>query len=137
LRICWRRQRERRMPAGRHGHKMREYKRRIDALLEAERERRRPLSPPPPPINEEHAALRRQNAEALRTLFEPEDPEGLLDPEDPDLIEWFEQTYDERVKENPELADIARTLIRLRREEWSLLAKNGVDYRPYEIYRLE
>jgi hypothetical protein len=125
------------MPAGRHGHKIREYKRRIDALLEAERERRRPLSPPPPPINEEHAALRRQNAEALRTLFEPEDPEGLLDPEDPDLIEWFEQTYDERVKENPELADIARTLIRLRREEWSLLAKNGVDYRPYEIYRLE
>jgi len=116
---------------------MREYKRRIDALLEAERERRRPLSPPLPPINEEHAALRRQNAEALRTLFDPEDPEGLLDPEDPDLIEWFEQTYDERVKENPELADIARTLIRLRREEWSLLAKNGVDYRPYEIYRLE
>jgi hypothetical protein len=138
LRICWRRQKVLRgMPAGRHGHKIREYKRRIDALLEAERERRRPLSPPPPPINEEHAALRRQNAEALRTLFEPEDPEGLLDPEDPDLIEWFEQTYDERVKENPELADIARTLIRLRREEWSLLAKNGVDYRPYEIYRLE
>jgi hypothetical protein len=138
LRICWRRQKVLRgMPAGRHGHKIREYKRRIDALLEAERERRRPLSPPPPPINEEHAALRRQNAEALRTLFEPEDPEGLLDPEDPDLIEWFEQTYDERVKENPELADIARTLIRLRREEWSLLAKNGVDYRPYEVYQLE
>jgi hypothetical protein len=125
------------MPAGRHGHKIREYKRRIDALLEAERERRRPLSPPPPPINEEHAALRRQIAELYRTIFDPEDPEGLLDPEDPDLIEWFEETYDERVKENPELADIARTLIRLRREEWSLLAKNGVDYGPYEIYRLE
>jgi hypothetical protein len=52
------------MPAGRHGHKMRQYKRRIDALLEAERERRRPLSPPPPPINEEHAALRRRIVEA-------------------------------------------------------------------------
>jgi hypothetical protein len=137
LRICWRRQRERRMPAGRHGHKIREYKRRIDALLEAERERRRPLSPPPPPINEEHAALRRQNAEALRTLFEPEDPEGLLDPEDPDLIEWFEQTYDERVKENPELDDIGATLMELQSEEVELLAKNGVDYRPYEVYQLE
>jgi hypothetical protein len=125
------------MPAGRHGHKVREYKRRIDALLEAERERRRPLSPPPPPINEEHAALRRRIAEAYRTLFDPEGPEGLLDPEDPDLIEWFEETYDERVKENPELANILRTLIRLQREEWSLLAKNGVDYRPYEVYQLE
>jgi len=125
------------MPAGRHGHKIREYKRRIDALLEAERERLRPLSPPPPPINQEHAALRRRMAELYRTIFDPEDPEGLLDPEDPDLIEWFEETYDERVKENPELADIARTLIRLQREEWSLLAKNGVDYRPYEVYQLE
>jgi hypothetical protein len=46
------------MPAGRHGHKMREYKRRIDALLEAERERRKPPPPPPPPISEEHAAMR-------------------------------------------------------------------------------
>ena len=125
------------MPAGRHGHKIREYKRRIDALLEAERERRRPLSPPPSPINEEHAALRRRIAELCRTIFDPEGPEGLLDPEDPDLIEWFEETYDERVKENPELANIARTLIRLQREEWSLLAKNGVDYRPYEVYQLE
>jgi hypothetical protein len=73
----------------------------------------------------------------LRTLFDPEAPEGLLDTEDPDLIEWFEDTYDERVKENPELDNIARTLIRLQREEWSLLAKNGVDHRPYEVYRLE
>ena len=126
------------MPAGRHGHKIRQYKRRIDALLEAERERRWPLSPPPPPINEEHAGLRRRMAEAYRILFDdPEAPEGLLDPEDPDLFEWFEQTYDERVKENPELANIARTLIRLQREECSLLAKNGVDYRPYEVYQLE
>jgi succinate dehydrogenase flavin-adding protein (antitoxin of CptAB toxin-antitoxin module) len=137
LRICWRRQRERRMPAGRHGHKMREYKRRIDALLEAERERRRPLSPPPPPINEEHAALRRQIAEAYRTLFDIEDPKGLLDTEDPDLFEWFEETYDERVKENPELDDIGATLMDLQSEEVELLAKNGVDHRPYEVYQLE
>jgi hypothetical protein len=128
------------MPAGRHGHKIREYKRRIDALLEAERERRRPLVPPPPPISEEHAALRRRIAELYRILFEPfdpENPEGLLDPEDPDLVEWFEETYDERVKENPELYNIASTLIRLQREECGLLAKNGVDYRPYGVYQLE
>jgi hypothetical protein len=136
--MCWRRQKVLRgMPAGRHGHKMREYKRRIDALLEAERERRRPLSPPPPPINEEHAALRRQIAEAYRTLLDPEDPESLLDPEDPDLIEWFEETYDERVKENPELANLAVSVLSLMRKEVGLLAKNGVDHRPYEVYQLE
>jgi hypothetical protein len=125
------------MPAGRHSHRLREFMRRADRLLEAERERRRPLSLPPPPINAEHAALRRQIAEAYRTLLDPEDPEGLLDPEDPDLIEWFEETYDERVKENPELANLPATLIRLQREECTLLAKNGVDYRPYEVYQLE
>lgn len=118
---------------GRHGPTIRRLRRRMDAVLETERERRRPLSPPPPPINEEHAALRRRMAELYRILFDPEDPEGLLDTEDPDLIERFE----ERLDENPELADIARTLVRLQREEWSLLAKNGVDYRPYEVYRLE
>jgi succinate dehydrogenase flavin-adding protein (antitoxin of CptAB toxin-antitoxin module) len=126
------------LPAGRHGHKIREYKRRIEALLEEEWERRKPLPPPPPPINEEHAALRRQIAEALRALFDdPEAPEGLLDIEDPDLIEWFEETFDERAKENPELDNILRKLIRLQREECTLLAKNGVDYRPYEVYQLE
>jgi hypothetical protein len=109
----------------------------MDAVLEEERERRRPLSPPPPPINEEHAALRRQIAELYRIVFAPEDPEALLDPEDPDLIAWFEETYDERVKENPELADIASTLIRLQRQKCTLLAKNGVDYRPYKVYQLE
>jgi hypothetical protein len=46
------------VPSGRHGHKIREYKRRIDALLEAERERRKPPPPIPPPISEEHAAMR-------------------------------------------------------------------------------
>ena len=125
------------MPAGRHGHKIREYKRRIDALLEAERERRRPLSPPPPPINEEHAALRRRIAEACRTLFDPEGPEGLFDLEDPDLIEWFEETYDERVKENPELDNIVTTLMVLQSEEDELLARNSVDHRAYEVYQLE
>jgi hypothetical protein len=123
---------------GRHGHTIRRLKRRLDAVLEKERERRRPLSPPPPPINEEHAALRRQIAELYRIFFDdPEVPEGLLDPEDPNLWEGFEETLDERVEENPELADVLRTVVRLRREEDTLLAENGVDYRPYEVYRLE
>jgi hypothetical protein len=125
------------MPAGRHSHRLREFMRRADRLLEAERERRRPLRPPPPPINEEHAALRRQIAELYRIIFAPEDPEALLNLEDPDLIEWFEETYDERVKENPELDDIGFTLMELQSEEVELLAKNGVDYRPYEVYQLE
>ena len=133
MRICWRRQKERRMPAGRHGHKIREYKRRIDALLEAERERRRPLPPPPPPINEEHAALRRQIAELYRILFDdPEKPEGT------DPIEWFfEERFDERFKENPELHDIIDQYVSLVDQEVELLAENGVDYGPYENYELE
>ena len=121
------------MPAGRHGHKMRQYKRRIDALLEAERERRRPLPPPPPPINEEHAALRRQIAELYRIVFDdPEKPEGT------DPIEWFfEERFDERAKENPELHDVLDQFISLVDQEVELLAENGVDYGPYENYEFE
>jgi len=119
------------MPAGRHGHKMREYKRRIDALVEAERERRRPLSPPPPPISEEHAALRRRIAECYRTLLDPEDPEGT------DPIERFEERFEERAEENPELDNVAAEYIGLVRKEVGLLAENGVDYGPYENYELE
>jgi hypothetical protein len=116
------------MPAGRHGHKIREYKRRIDALLDAERERRRPLSPPPPPISEEHAALRRRIAELYRILlYDPEKPEGT------DPIEWFE----ERVKENPELLNAPAECIMLVRKEIGLLAENGVDYGPYKNYEFE
>ena len=137
MRICWRRQKERRMPAGRHGHKIREYKRRIDALLEEERERRRPLprplSPPPPPISEEHAALRRQIAELYRILFDdPEKPEGT------DPIEWFfEEKFDERAKENPELPDICADFMDLVSEEEELLAENGVDYSLFDNYEFE
>ena len=121
------------MPAGRHGHKMRQYKRRIDALLEEERERRRPLPPPPPPINEEHAALRRQIAELYRIIFDdPEKPEGT------DPIEWFfEERFDERAKENLELHDICADFMDLVSEEEELLAEHGVDYGPYENYELE
>jgi hypothetical protein len=120
------------MPAGRHGHKIREYKRRIDAILEEERERRKPLPPPPPPINEEHAALRRQIAELHRILFgDPEKPEGT------DWIEWFEERFDERAKENPELHDISCDYMDLVDKEVELLAEHGVDYGPYENYELE
>jgi hypothetical protein len=116
------------MPAGRHGHKIREYKRRIDAVVAKERERRRPLGPPPPPISEEHAALRRQIAELYRTLRDE-----LENPEVTDQTKSIE----ERLDENDELAIIGAQLIALTREERELLAKNGVDYRPYESYQLD
>jgi hypothetical protein len=61
------------MPAGRHGHKMREYKRRIDALLEEERERRKP---PPPSISEEHAKLRDRIQHRIGAALELV-PEGM------------------------------------------------------------
>src|SRR5215208_5963401 len=106
---------------GRHGHTIRRLRRRIDAVLEAERERHRPLPPPPPPINGEHAALRRQIADLLRTLLDdPENPEGT-DPM-------------ERIEKNPKLGDVAAELIGLVRKEVGMLGENGVDYGPYENY---
>jgi len=120
------------MSGGKHGHTIRRLRRRIDAVLEEERERHRPLPPPPPPINEEHAALRRQIAEAYRILFDPENSEG------PDqMIERFDERFEERVRENPELASLGAELITLKRKEYGLLAENGVDYCPYETFELE
>jgi hypothetical protein len=107
------------MPAGRRGHKIREYRRRIDAVLERERERRRPLGPPPPPISEEHAALRERIAEAHRTVYPPEDPEGI------DL--------EKRIQEDFEIANVAAVLISLVRREEDLLAKHGVEWQPYDF----
>src|SRR5215212_11031104 len=109
------------MPGGRHGHKMREFQRRIDAVLEKERERRRPLTPPPPPISEEHAALRRQIAEASKPLLDVNDPG---DPED----------FLRKVRESPELLDAATEVLDLRLKEKELLAKHSVDSRPYQTY---
>jgi len=77
------------MAGGRHGHKIREAKRRIDAVLAKERERRRPLGPPPPPINQEHLALRRQIAELYRTLRD-----DLENPEVTDQTKSFEERLD-------------------------------------------
>ncbi len=111
------------MPAGRHGHKMREFKRRVDALLEAERERRRPLTPPPPPISEEHAALRQRIIEEWKA------------------IEWdYSQcahTNDGSPLPTPEGLDHATEAMKLMNEEKKLLAEHGVDYRPYDTYPLD
>jgi len=115
------------MPSGKHAHKTRQYLRRIDAVLAKEQERGRPLSPPPPPISEEHADLRRRTAELYRALLDPEDPEGT------ETMESFE----ERIDKNPELCNVAAKLIALKREERELLAKNGLDSRPYESYKLD
>ena len=104
------------MPAGRSGHKIREFQRRIDAVLEKERERRKP---PPPPISEEHAALRRQIAEASEPLlvaYYPEDPEGFLD----------------KIRKSPELMDAAHEVMDLKFKEKELLAEHGVDWRLYQ-----
>jgi hypothetical protein len=106
------------MPAGRSGHKIREFKRRVDALLEAERVRHKP---PPPPISEEHAALRGQIAEAFLTLLDardPEDPEGSLEIE--------------KIRESPELRNAARKFMDLQLKERDFLAEHGVDWRPYQ-----
>ena len=107
------------MPAGRHGHKLREFKRRIDAVLEKERERRKP---PPPPISEEHAALRERIVEEWKA------------------IEWdYSQcahTNDGRPLPTPKGLDHAHNAMELMDEEEKLLAEHDVDYRPYQTYDL-
>jgi hypothetical protein len=103
------------MPAGRRGHKIREYKRRIDSVLEDERGRRASI---PPPISEEHSALRERIAAAYRALLDPEDPGGT------DLAK--------RVMANPKLADVAVRVLEMMSEECKLLEAQGVDWRPYQ-----
>jgi hypothetical protein len=113
---------------GKHGHTIRRLRRRIEAVLEAERERSRPLPPPLPLINQEHADLRRQIKELHQILVDdPENPQGT------DQMKKIE----ERMEEDPELAIVAAELLALEREECGLLAKHGVDYRPYDVSQLE
>jgi hypothetical protein len=108
------------MSGGKHGHTIRRLRRRIDAVLEAERERHSPLPAPPPPINEEHAALRRQIAKLYWILFDdPEKPEGT------DPIEWSQ------------LDNVEDEYIELVDKEVELLAEHGVDYSPYDNYKFE
>jgi hypothetical protein len=88
--------------------------RRIDALLEAERERQKP---PPPPISQEHAELRNRIERAWGAVFE-QIPEGT------DLEEALDQSE--------ELRDLTLDISELAREEAKLLVSHGVDPRPYE-----
>jgi hypothetical protein len=96
-------------PGGRPGHKVREFKRRIDAVLDEERAVR---EPPPPPISEEHAAMRERIARGMAAL-EEQIPEGT------DL--------DGAIRENPDLANDAAQLGGLMREERDFLVSQGVD----------
>jgi hypothetical protein len=107
------------MPAGRHSHKIREYKRRIDALLEAERERRKPPPPPPLPISEEHAAMRDRVERAWGAVLK-------LIPEGTDL--------EEALDESEQLRDLTLDFLVMADEEVEFLASQGVDPRPYQIH---
>jgi hypothetical protein len=77
-------------PGGRHGHKVRELKRRMDAVRAEERAAR---EPPPAPVSAEHAALHHRIERSIA---------GLLDPDDPESTE-----IDKRIEEDPDLANIA------------------------------
>jgi hypothetical protein len=106
------------MPAGRHGHKIREYKRRIDALLEAERERRKPPPLPPPPISEDHAVMRERIERAWGAVLK-QIPQGM------DLEEAMDQSE--------EIRDLTLDYLEMAGEEVQLLVTQGVDPRPYQI----
>jgi hypothetical protein len=103
------------MVAGKHGHKLRQYRRRLDAVLAKERECREPI---PPPISEEHAALRKRIEEAYQTL---------LDAEDSGDVESVSGIVD-----SPDARRAAVRMFQLMREEQDLLARHGVDRRHYQ-----
>jgi succinate dehydrogenase/fumarate reductase flavoprotein subunit len=105
------------MPAGRHSHKIREYKRRIDALLETERERRKPPPPIPPPISEEHAAIRERIERAWGAVVK-------LIPEGTDLEEAMDQSA--------EIRNLMIDFVVMADEEVEFLVSRGVDPRPYQ-----
>ena len=131
-------------PGGRHGHKVRGLKRRIDAVLEEERAAQ---EPPPPPISEEHAAIRerieRRGTEiaAMSRQFvhavAAHDPRL---PEDASLDEAFQALTElaqrghgcsELVENYAEIANDAAGLFVLMREEKEYLTGQGVDPRPW------
>jgi hypothetical protein len=131
-------------PGGRHGHKIRELKRRMDAVLEEERERWRP---PPPPVSAEHAAMRdrieRREAEVdarigwfVRAVAElhprlPEDA-SLLEANRA-LMELRDHPgHSELVEEYIEIACYESIdLWKLLEEERKFLVSQGVDPRPW------
>jgi len=101
---------------GKHGHTIRRLRRRIDAVLEQEREHRKP---PPPPISPEHAAIPDRIERAMGVILK-QVPEGV------DL----EQAADQ----NPELANAGARILVLIREEQDWLASQGVGPRPFNRY---
>jgi hypothetical protein len=101
------------MPGGKRGHKLREFMRPADAVLEDERGR---LAPIPPPINAEHGELRRLIAETCAEIE--------LDPESRDA-------YGRPVC-TPEGATTALRALDLMFEERDLLMRAGVDWRLYQ-----
>jgi hypothetical protein len=131
-------------PGGRHGHKIRELKRRIDAVLEEERAAR---EPPPPPISSEHAAIRdrieRREAEVDARIGRFVRAVAELHPrlpEDASLLEAHRALMDlrdhpghpELAEESIEIAcDDFIDLWKLHEEERDLLVSRGVDPRPW------
>ena len=101
---------------GRHGHTVRRLKSRIDAVLEDERERRKP---PPSAISAAHGAIRGRIERAMGALHE-QIPEGT------DLEEAMDQSE--------EIRDLSLDILVLMREEHEFLASQGVDPRPYDRY---
>jgi hypothetical protein len=105
------------MPAGRRGHKIREFQRRIDTVLEKEEELRRPA---PPPISAEHAALREKIIEEWRAIeWDYSHPTAHGDP-----LPTLETHHH------------ATAMWKLMLKEQELLARHGVDYRPNATYDL-
>ena len=99
---------------GRHGHTVRQLRRRIDEVLSEERKHREPT---PPPISEEHAALRRRIAETCAQIeldYESLDGHG-------------------RPMCTPEGAKTALLALELMFAEAEYLEHHGVDWRPYQL----
>lgn len=101
------------MAGGRKRHTIRNYQRRIEAVLFDERKRREPI---PPPISEEHAELRRRIAETCAD------------------IEWDSESRDAlgRPTCTPEGATTALRALELMFEERALLMRAGVDWKVYQ-----
>jgi hypothetical protein len=132
-------------PGGRHGHKVRELKRRIDAVLEEERERH---TPPPPPISSEHAAIRerieRREAEIEGRIGRFVRAVAALDPRLPEDASFQEANralmdlrdhpgHPELAEESIEIAcDDFIDLWKLHEEERDFLESQGVDPRPWD-----
>jgi succinate dehydrogenase/fumarate reductase flavoprotein subunit len=101
---------------GKHGHTIRQLRRRIDAVLEQEQERRKP---PPPPVSPEHAEMRDRIQRRIGAALE-------LVPEGMDLEEALAQC--------DELANAGAHIVVAIRQEQDFLAGQGVDPRPYTRY---